>query len=294
MVSDSEPIGQNNQRPDAERTADVQTRDGDPNVASTSGSSSPPPTEARHNTTRQKENTWWDKAKPYAEILGLLALIVYTGYTIKMYYANKRAADAAHDSAVAAQTAANVASDTLNNQKKNFQIEQRPYVVIDTDRPPDFVAQPVADRQVQVNATIRNIGKTPAFNVVWKIILRKYRGGPKTAEGIKKYVRFLTACFDYVRNQNVITEKQLSDADKRVEAEDDVAPNATVLQTTQDPITLSSEEISTIAKSDAVTLYLIGSVDYADSFGAKYKTEFCLYYWGNSLWHYCDSSNTIK
>jgi hypothetical protein len=42
---------------------------------------------------------WWDKTKPFVEVGGILLLLAYTIYTIRMYYANKDAADAAKSSA---------------------------------------------------------------------------------------------------------------------------------------------------------------------------------------------------
>jgi hypothetical protein len=47
------------------------------------------------STMSQTKENWWDKAKPYVEITGVVLLAIYTGYTIKMYYANRTSADAA-------------------------------------------------------------------------------------------------------------------------------------------------------------------------------------------------------
>jgi hypothetical protein len=52
------------------------------------------------------ERNWWDKAKPFVEIAGILLLAVYTGFTVGMYFANREAADAA-------KSAADTASATL-------------------------------------------------------------------------------------------------------------------------------------------------------------------------------------
>jgi hypothetical protein len=48
-------------------------------------------------------NHWWDRVKPYVEILGVCLLAVYTFFTIKMYYVNKEAADAATSAATTAK-----------------------------------------------------------------------------------------------------------------------------------------------------------------------------------------------
>lgn len=54
---------------------------------------------------------WWDRVKPYVEIVGIVCLIVYTVYTIKMYHANQTAA-------LAAKSAAETASGNLTEVQK--------------------------------------------------------------------------------------------------------------------------------------------------------------------------------
>jgi hypothetical protein len=54
---------------------------------------------------------WWEKIKPYVELVGVCLLAIYTGFTIAMYFANKRAADAA-------KSAAETASGTLGEIQK--------------------------------------------------------------------------------------------------------------------------------------------------------------------------------
>jgi hypothetical protein len=51
------------------------------------------------------EKDWWDKTKPFVEMVGIALLFVYTLYTIKMYCANKRAANAAEGANEVAKTA---------------------------------------------------------------------------------------------------------------------------------------------------------------------------------------------
>lgn len=72
-------------------------------------SSIPATVESRSNTTCthcditcKTEKTWWDKTKPVIELFGVVLLLAYTIYTIKMYYTNR-------DSARAALSAANSA-----------------------------------------------------------------------------------------------------------------------------------------------------------------------------------------
>jgi len=76
---------------------------GEPNKESSQSKPEVPPPAGRQN--------WWDKAKPFVEIAGLAILALYTTYTIKMYYANRDAADAA-------TSAAKTAKDTLEEVQK--------------------------------------------------------------------------------------------------------------------------------------------------------------------------------
>lgn len=116
MTSESEPIRENDQTPDAARKADEQPQKADPPIPDI-----PAPIQANGQKTPhhceityKKEKDWWDKTKPYVEIAGLLFLAVYTGYTIKMYHANRKAANAA-------ESAANTAALTLDENNRQFQ-----------------------------------------------------------------------------------------------------------------------------------------------------------------------------
>ena len=53
----------------------------------------------------QEKKDAWDKFKEGVEVLGIATLVVYTIYTIKMYRANKEAADAAKSAADTAREA---------------------------------------------------------------------------------------------------------------------------------------------------------------------------------------------
>ena len=86
-----------------------------PDSESRSQQQNPTPSEkTRRQITCKIERDFWDNLKNGAEIIGLLLLAVYTCYTIKMYRANKRAADAAKS---AAETAA-----------RQLELSERPWV----------------------------------------------------------------------------------------------------------------------------------------------------------------------
>ena len=105
IVISNNPVRQNNPTPDSGREPHKQTNPADPQVALTSGESEPPPPKAHCQITCTVEKDWWDKVKPLVEIGGIVLLAIYTIYTIKMYCANKQAADAATSAAVTAHDA---------------------------------------------------------------------------------------------------------------------------------------------------------------------------------------------
>ncbi len=92
----------------------------------------------------------WDKVKPWVEAFGVALLFVYTFYTIKMYCANR-------DAANAATSAANTAS-------RQLELTDRPWVSVEA-----FIASPVIydGKTIQANFSFvaKNIGHSPAQNV---------------------------------------------------------------------------------------------------------------------------------
>jgi hypothetical protein len=106
--------------------------------------------------------TWWDTLKPYAEIAGLIALFIYTGYTIKMYGANRKAAEAA-------QSAADTAHASLI-------LANRPWIKIKhriiSPLTFDFVGAAGPAATMTVEDTIENVGNGIALNVVsWEDVI---------------------------------------------------------------------------------------------------------------------------
>jgi len=57
----------------------------------------PHPAKTNREITCNIKRDGWDKAKMVAELIGILVLILYTIYTAGIYCANKKAAEAAHD-----------------------------------------------------------------------------------------------------------------------------------------------------------------------------------------------------
>ncbi|MGA3176613.1 MAG: hypothetical protein ABSE19_04620 [Candidatus Acidiferrum sp.] len=235
------------------------------------------------------------------EVLGLLGLIVYACLTYLMYRETKKAANAAHDSAVAAKSAADTADATLKSSEKSFIIDQRPYMVVVEGFPLFLGHPPTADQPIQVNVVLKNIGKTPAIQVATGIRLVPYRAKllaklslEERRNARKEYISFIQGQFATLRIVDEKIRKEITDL-KKLDAGQDVAPTKTYFLTTDQPVSISETEFP-LLKTGEITLYIIGIASYTDSYGVTYKTEFCDFYFGAdpTVWHICDSHNTIR
>jgi hypothetical protein len=150
--SESEPIGQNDPAPNTQRKSDAQQAQGNPDMSGALGISPPPPPKAHCEITCKTEKDFWDHVKTGAELLGIVLLAVYTGYTIKMYCANKQAADAA-------ESAAGTASNALKFTQDSFRDEQRAWVGV-----PDLQIVSLPS-PTTIDAFLHNSGRTPALHV---------------------------------------------------------------------------------------------------------------------------------
>jgi hypothetical protein len=295
MALDSEPVSQNNPAKHTQGAADQETHDGKSKMTPAGGAPGTPPAETHCKITCQTEKDWWDKFKKWPEILGVIALVVYTAYTIKMYHATKLAAEAAHDSAVAAQSAANTASSTLANQKTTFQIEQRPYIVADI---PQFLGPLTPNAPIKANLTFKNIGKTPATNVVWNVALAKFYAKPLQEKlSREKLIKFLASQYQMLNDKNSKAWKELATYPAEFSPRHDLAPEATSFTTNPDNPTLSSDEIPIVQRDDSnISLFYMAVINYSDSYRSSYRTQACYMFWGKDqkTWHICDSHSTIE
>jgi hypothetical protein len=117
-----------------------------------------PLTSSNDGTASQPEKDWWDKTISVFQVVGVVLLAVYTCYTIKMYRANKRAADAARDSA-------EIATKTMH-------IDQRAWmnVVIGKVVPQD-------GSPIKMPVRIVNTGKTPAYKLHGVLVINLLKEG---------------------------------------------------------------------------------------------------------------------
>jgi hypothetical protein len=160
MTSESEPIRENNQTPNTSGKADIQAPQGNPDIPRTSSVPPSPPSKTHCEITCKTEKNFWDHVKTGAEIIGIVLLAVYTGYTIKMYCVNKKAAEAAKDGATAAQNAVRQAERTMH-------MDQRAWIHVGA-----IDNQFILGRQIEVPLKIGNTGKTPAKKVTGDLAIQ--------------------------------------------------------------------------------------------------------------------------
>jgi hypothetical protein len=248
------------------------------------------PIRVQTEAKRSKIENFWRCLKGATELVGIAAVIAYTviswenlGEQIDATNLNSRQAELSRK--VANQTA------------KQFRIDQRPYIV--ADGAPSFVRFPiVASTQIEANLTIKNIGRTPAVNIVWNTELLKFYGMPKTqpVAGAMKVRKFMTEVFNALHTLDAFARNHMSPSDLRDFGGHDLAPQQAMFNTTNDPVSLSDKETGGLQTSDYPILYFVGMATYTDAFNATYETDFCWASFGNNpnIWHFCDNHNTIK
>jgi hypothetical protein len=150
MTLESEPISEHDQTPNTSGKPDTQASQGNRDIPRAPSIPSPPPAKTHCEITCKTEKTFWDHVKTGVEILGIILLGIYTGYTIKMYCANKKAADAAMS---AAETA-----------KQALIIGQRPWVGPEKE-PEVLLALTQQGIQSQITLHVNNFGPSPALNL---------------------------------------------------------------------------------------------------------------------------------
>jgi len=119
MPNDS--IGENDHAPHRQTGADDEEHSAINQIPQARRESKPPPPQTDHEKPCCKKRDWFDYAKAIVEVIGLGALLVYTGYTIKMYCTNKKAANAA-------ESAANTAAGALTEVQKQTTLTKQQLV----------------------------------------------------------------------------------------------------------------------------------------------------------------------
>jgi len=84
----------------------------------TSREPEPEPSETHYEITCKTEKNWWDKAKPFVEILGVGLLALYTGFTIATFWQIKKQTPEIAKSADAAKTASETTKNSFDMEKR--------------------------------------------------------------------------------------------------------------------------------------------------------------------------------
>ena len=227
MTSERDPARENNPTPQPP-----------PAVAS----SPPPPTNIRYEIICKTEKDRWDKIKPFVEVLGIALLAIYTAFTIKMYHANKMAADAARD-------AATIAKSTLESSSQSFKQEERAYVATTNalmSNPP--ICQTPGPTRVCADVHCANSGRTPAIGI--------------------RFHRYATFGTD--------SEQKI----KQMKIPAYASPAGTMLGNVGDQWgTAPTDPVDTATAQkliDAdIPIYIYGVIQYFDIFGEYHETGYC-------------------
>jgi hypothetical protein len=203
------------------------------------------------------ERHWWDKVKPFVEIIGVALLAIYTGYTIKMYSANRDAADAAQ-SAVA-------------NAKEQFRQDARPYVWVTNNGlgQPEFIfdrtltGAPMNTGQILWTFHYTDYGKTPAYNLSSERLFSVGVNSPfRESHGFSQ------------------VEKVKGTP---------VPPNKDDFQTVVSDPGITAEQYKQFLRTDNA-LRIRAVIQYSDAYGEKYETGLCLGRLASGAIQYCDGS----
>lgn len=239
MTSEADPIRENEPAPDAGKQSNAR---------------------ANHRSCRT-EKDWWDKVKPYAEIVGILLLALYTFYTIKMYHASKMSADAA-------ASAADTATKALAKSIDDFRIDERAWIEIEQVKP-DFLGNfPQIARRSQCGIYPRNVGKTVATDITVKASaqwsseeLDADRSGMANIQD-----RFLLDKFTEMGTGNTVNVPK--NPVPKV-----LAPNTT----SPAPFRLACQAPQFFSNGHQMIHYILGRIDYCDQFRVKHWHKFCYF-----------------
>lgn len=237
------------------------------------------------------EQNWWDKLKPFVEIAGVVILAVYTWYTIKMYHANKKAADAAkqsadiaksaleeitqgstdtHDLAVAAkkqavntEILANAAKDQVAKLqagvKESHALAKATQDILHEQRPYMWVTpqSPILEegKLLSWNILFKNYGGSPAIHVSTCAVLSY---GPNALALINP--SYLSQC--QMEPEGSLRSSSIS------------PPGFETFTTLlgKDPLNTDSVRL---LRDQSGTLVVIGRITYEDATGKSYVSTFC-------------------
>jgi hypothetical protein len=142
---------ENQNSPDSEQNASHQSAETTAQVAQTATEFQSPPSKPQCKNGYKQSKHWLEYVTFGLELVGFIVLCVYAGYTIKIYCANKQAA--------------NAATSAANTAKESLRLDQRAWVFA---RGFLLSAEPQPNQPITVTLYLVNSGKTPALNVISK------------------------------------------------------------------------------------------------------------------------------
>jgi hypothetical protein len=210
----------------------------------------------------------------------LIALILYTCYTVKIYKASNLSASAAQ-----------IAAETAAKQEASWEVSQRPWIEISN---PSIIQQQTTPPTVPISP-IQPLLQNDPYN--FQVVIRVYGNTPALHSYAKMNPRFVPLPHQ-VNNflENVPTP--ILDSCSRTapwEKSDGVLfPTGTYPWPSNSQIAMEEDIRKWIYFQEA--LYWIGCVRYEDAFSRRYQTNFCFYLVVNDTppgWKRCLTGNEL-
>ncbi len=206
-----------------------------------------------------------------------------------------------HISALAAKNAADTAAQALLSSQALAQADRRPYVVVEENSPQFDEVSPSFRRPIFVNINFKNIGKTPAINLISQEHF--FPEHPKLLAELtlqqqkdesRRWVNMLEQKFSDMRTKDERLRIAFNSLVK-FSAGRDLSPGQQMLVTPEESFDLKETDVPLLV-SQRLELIAIGYISYTDTSGKIYSTDFCYQFVGPywKIWHICDSHNKIK
>jgi hypothetical protein len=218
-----------------------------------------PPTLTDEERTEKKKKKRRKTIIFWIEIASLIVFFVYATFTILIWRANKKSADAA-------TIASNAATESLKETRKQFQLDQRPYVAVFAFQMIDKTnkaAPAVKGRPLVVGIQIKNVGKSPALNTIThrhlifgESNIEQFRGEPPDTEKIG----------NVIAQGEWVTTTAVSIKDTFANETADISRDEIVMWDGTSPI------------------IVFGRITYEDTFGNSYCTPYASRYLGPGNW----------
>jgi len=215
-----------------------------------------PPTQTDEERAYEKKKKRRETIKFWGEIFGVIVLMVYAGFTIAIWRANKQAADAA--------------KDTLQKTIDHFQIDERAWIEIDPIKPVPLVPRTkfVPRSVFQYPLYLRNVGKTMARDVVMKA----------TVNGSSERLGNDASMMEATQDRYLLDKFKESGTERAVIVPANPIPKIIAPSVVAPvPYVLTGQEPQYFKNGGALYDYLVGRIDYVDQFNVSHWIKFCFF-----------------